>query len=290
MLRSAMAQERTMDDGSTHVADARGRTTKPGIAFVLVALLTAVLYSFFFGVAIVGDAGFTSDEAVHVAGALGFTAALLLGLVIQVVRPTAAAGFWITTAGIVGMLVYVSIVGDPDNYGGQAGPFDYAYLIFAVPILVLLAFHPARRELLRGARPNAIVIVTLAIAAIPLVAYGVDQALVQRNSWPPKSDPHHTRTGTRWLGPRRDPGSRLGDCATDTGLEDRGIGCERDGDPARARVDRVARRCLVPRTSLGPWGGDGRGDLPCCRSASGGSADAAASDRDARLDDSGVLM
>jgi hypothetical protein len=186
-----MAQERTMDNGSTHVADAGGRKTKAGIVFILVALLTAVLYSFFFGVAIVGDAGFTSDEAVHVAGALGFTAALLLGLVIQVVRPTAAAGFWITTAGIVGMLVSVSIVGDPDNYGGQAGPFDYAYLIFAVPILVLLAFHPARRELLRGARPNAIVIAILAIAAIPLVVYGVDQALVQRNSWPPKSDPHH---------------------------------------------------------------------------------------------------
>ena len=67
------------------------------------------------------------------------------------------------------------IVGDPDNHGGQAGPFDVAYLIFLVPLVLVFVLHPSRRGLIRGARPNVMVVVAVAVC-IPLVVYGVDQA------------------------------------------------------------------------------------------------------------------
>lgn len=43
---------------------------------------------------------------------------------------------------------------------------------------------------------NPLIAFAVAIAAVPFIIYGIDQALVQRNSWPPKSDPHHN---AHWL-------------------------------------------------------------------------------------------
>jgi hypothetical protein len=57
--------------------------------------------------------------------------------------------FWTTIAAVLGLLTVLAIVGDPDNHGGQAGPFDLAYLIFVLPIIAVAALHPHRRQLYR---------------------------------------------------------------------------------------------------------------------------------------------
>ncbi len=168
---------------------ARARSS---IAFVAMVVPLIVLYGFFFGFVVITDAGISADEAVHVAAALGFAGTLVAGLVSQVAAPRRwPAGLWVTAAGIVAFLIAGGIVGDPDNYGGQAGPFDLAYLIFLVPLLLVFALHPSPSGLIRGGRPDVMLVVAVAAVCIPLVVYGVDQALIQRNSWPPKSDPHH---------------------------------------------------------------------------------------------------
>jgi hypothetical protein len=91
----------------------------------------------------------------------------------------------------VAVMVAAAIEGNPNNQGGQAGPFDVVFLTFRIPVLVLAVLHPARRELLRVRRVHPLLLLVAVVAAVPLVAYGVDQALIQRNSWPPTSDPHH---------------------------------------------------------------------------------------------------
>jgi drug/metabolite transporter (DMT)-like permease len=65
------------------------------------------------------------------------------------------------------------------------------FLTFLIPVLVLVLLHPARRELLQVHRVHPLLLLVAAVAAVPLVVYGVDQALIQRNNWPPASDPHH---------------------------------------------------------------------------------------------------
>ena len=51
---------------------------------------------------------------------------------------------------------------------------------------------PAFRRRMEAAIPGL-----AAIAAIPAAWYGVDQALLQRNTSPPTADPHHN--GHRWV-------------------------------------------------------------------------------------------
>lgn len=174
------------------MTDRRAARARGSLGFVAVVVLLTAAYGLFFGVVIVGDAGFSADEAVHVGAAVGFTSTLVAGLVSQVVAPRRwPAGFWVTSAGILAVMIAAVFVGNPDNHGGQAGVFDWAFLIFLLPLFLVFALHPARGDLLHGARPSVPLIVAVAVLCIPLVGYGVDQALVQRNSWPPTSDPHH---------------------------------------------------------------------------------------------------
>jgi hypothetical protein len=80
-------------------------------------------------------------------------------------------------------------VGDPDNVGGQAGTVDPAFVILAVPALIAgVVAAPWRAGLGRVSVP---LLVLAAIAAVGLIPYGVDQALMQRNTYPPTTDPHH---------------------------------------------------------------------------------------------------
>ncbi len=168
------------------------RRTRGSVWFDAFVVLLALGYAFFFGFLIIGDAGFSSEEMVHTLAALAFTAALLVGLATQLVRPVDhIAGFWQVVAGILAVMVVAAIVGNPNNVGGQAGVFDWTYLIFFLPLFLLLALHPAGRMLFRGGSPNLLLLALVLVAAVPLVLYGIDQALIQRNSWPPKSDPHH---------------------------------------------------------------------------------------------------
>jgi hypothetical protein len=71
------------------------------------------------------------------------------------------------------------------------------FLTFLIPVLVLAVLHPARRELLRVRRVPPLLLVAV-VAAVPLVVYGVDQALIQRNSWPPTSSYSCSLVRCRW--------------------------------------------------------------------------------------------
>ncbi len=129
-------------------------------------------------------------ETVHVVGAV---AALLVGgsgLVALAVRPQRLGSANHTIAAMLATIVAIGIMGDPDNHGGQAGPFDPVFLILTVPgLIAALATGPwitwRARNLTRRR------FVGLAAAGAPFVWYGVDQALMQRNTWPPLADPHH---------------------------------------------------------------------------------------------------
>jgi hypothetical protein len=146
----------------------------------------------FFGALVLSDAGVSADEAVHLVGAIGSTVIVAAGLIPQLVaaaRNTAA--FQQAFMAAVAVIAVAGIVGDPDNYGGQAGPFDVVYLIFLIPLALLAALDPARRELVKAGTVRPALLLIAAMVAVPLFVYAVDQGLVQRNSWPPKSDPHH---------------------------------------------------------------------------------------------------
>lgn len=129
-------------------------------------------------------------ETVHVVGAV---AALLVGgsgLVALALDPQRPGSATHTTAAMLASLAVMGIVGDPDNHGGQAGPFDPALLIFAVPALIAALAAGPWANWHRGgiARPRFL---ALASMGMPFLWYGVDQALVQRHTWPPLADPHH---------------------------------------------------------------------------------------------------
>lgn len=134
-------------------------------------------------------------EAVHVAGALAVIAVGATGLIALLISPSRAGSSYQVLSAAVGFLAAVAIVGNPDNYGGQAGIVDPFLVVLGVPPLVagLVAagWHDRRER--RLARPLLFLAV---IAAAPLLAYGSDQALMQRNTFPPTADPHHQ---AHWL-------------------------------------------------------------------------------------------
>jgi hypothetical protein len=170
---------------------ARRRKLRGSVWFSGLAVLTIVLYAFFAWI-VIADAGASRSEAVHVAGALSFFGIVAAGLIPQLVAPTRnVAAFQPAFLAAIAVMALAAIVGNPNNQGGQAGPFDVVYLIFLLPLVVLVLLHPARRELVKVGRVELLLLVMAAALAIPLLVYGVDQALTQRNSWPPKSDPHH---------------------------------------------------------------------------------------------------
>lgn len=129
---------------------------------------------------------------------MGALAALTIGasgLVGLIVRPQRAGSATHTGAAAIATLVTVGIVGNPDNYGGQAGWFDPAFAVLALPpFAAALSASPWRLW-----RPDALRrprLLALAAIALPGVWYGVGQALMQRNTWPPLADPHHQ---AHWL-------------------------------------------------------------------------------------------
>jgi hypothetical protein len=129
-------------------------------------------------------------EAVHLTGALAVLSLGAFGLAGLVLRPERAGSATHAAGAAAAWLVASGVVGDPDNYGGQAGPFDPVFLIMAVPALVAVALAVPWREWRRGGvrRPRLLL---LAAAGLPWLWYGIDQAMMQRNTWPPLADPHH---------------------------------------------------------------------------------------------------
>jgi hypothetical protein len=129
-------------------------------------------------------------EAVHLAGVLGGLAIGASGLIGLLVRPR-AAGYATQVGGVaVGTIVAVLVMGDPDNSGGQAGPVDLVFLVMALPVLAAAVTAAPWRAWRRGAvtRPPLLLLATL---GLPTAVFGLQQALLQRTSWPPLADPHH---------------------------------------------------------------------------------------------------
>jgi hypothetical protein len=195
------------------------RTEKPlsrgrRLAVRIIAVLGLLLFSFFFsivalntlGVVPSGAEGSPDDpppsaearfgaahpgEAVHAVGAIAVVVIGASGLVAMIVRPERPGYAYQVLAAMTGVLLTLPIVGDPDNVGGQAGSIDPVLLLVIVPALVAaLLAAPWRR---RGSdnRWRTRLLALAAIGAIPAAWYGVDQALFQRNTFPPTADPHH---------------------------------------------------------------------------------------------------
>ena len=184
------------------------------LAVRILAALGVVLFGFFFsmiaaetlGVIEPGAEGSPEDppasaaarlgasrpgEAVHAAGALGVLLIGGSGLVGLMAKPQSSGYSYQVLAGMSGVLLTLPIVGNPNNVGGQAGWIDPVLLVFVLPpIAAALLAKPWRHWRLReGLTPRFLFLA--AIGAIPATWYGVDQALLQRNTFPPTADPHH---------------------------------------------------------------------------------------------------
>jgi hypothetical protein len=128
-------------------------------------------------------------EAVHLAGA---TAALVIGvsgLAGLLVRPQRAGSATHAGLAATGWLLAAAVVGDPDNHGGQAGIIDLAFVILALPALVVAWMAAPWRVWRRG--PRRLEFLIAAVVGMPWLWYGIEQGLMQRQTWPPPADPHH---------------------------------------------------------------------------------------------------
>lgn len=130
-------------------------------------------------------------EAVHVVGALGVLLIGGSGLVGLMAKPQSSGYSYQVLAGMAGVSLTLPIVGNPDNVGGQAGWIDPVLLVLVLPpVTAALLAKPWRRWRSReGWRPRFLLLA--AIGAIPATWYGIDQTLLQRNTFPPTADPHH---------------------------------------------------------------------------------------------------
>lgn len=158
----------------------------------ILTLVGLALYVFVFSIVVAGDSGWTGDEHVHFVGAAVMGLALVTGMGKLIVHPGDRAALVHGVVVLFAVLLVQAIVGDPDNQGGQAGPYDFTYLIVSIPFLVAVAL--ALRLTPRGRGRSAVDPVLLVIGLVGLAValpYAIDQALTQRNSWPPAADPHH---------------------------------------------------------------------------------------------------
>ena len=129
-------------------------------------------------------------ETIHLVGGLALFAIGGSGLIALVAKPEWSGTALQVAAVMTGILIAAPIVGDPDNVGGMAGPIDPLFAILALPGLVAAILAQPWRDV-RVSRPRLSIFLLAVIGAIPIVWYGVGQALMQRNTFPPSADPHH---------------------------------------------------------------------------------------------------
>ena len=110
-------------------------------------------------------------------------------LVALLVWPERAGYAYQVLAVMTGVLLTIPVVGDPDNVGGQAGPIDPFLLVLTLPAFVAALLAAPWRRPEGPWRPR--VLMLAAVGAVPAAWYGIDQALLQRNTFPPTADPHH---------------------------------------------------------------------------------------------------
>lgn len=129
-------------------------------------------------------------ESIHLVGGLALFAIGGSGLIALFAKPEHGGTALQVAAVMTGILITTPIVGDPDNVGGMAGPIDPLFVILALPGLVAAMLAKPWRDV-RASRRRLSILMLAAIGAIPIVWYGVGQALMQRNTFPPSADPHH---------------------------------------------------------------------------------------------------
>lgn len=179
-------------------ASDRRTAAGPGrlIGYAIFGGLSLFVYVFFFAVHVGFSAGFGRSELFHTFASFLLSATVCSGLLLAWSK-WAVPGFWMALLAVAGLTAVLAIIGDPDNHGGQAGPVDLANLVYLIPIAGAWGFHPRREELRRiGPHPDGPLLAVAVAAGIPALIYAVNQALEQRNSWPPKADPHHN---AHWL-------------------------------------------------------------------------------------------
>lgn len=168
-------------------------------AYRFTTLLAIIFYLLVFSglMGFVGIHGLGKDNGVHIVhhiGAITFTGFVVIGLASQLYKNAKfVAGFQQVLAAMLGMIVTGFIVGDPDNYGDNLAIFDLAMLMFIIPVIVLYFLHPNRSQIFRFQFKDIdkTQLYLGLLVLIPLSLYGVQQALLQRNSYPPLSDIHH---------------------------------------------------------------------------------------------------
>lgn len=135
------------------------------------------------------------SEAVHIPSFVAMTVLAGAGLVGLIGDPRRAGSATHVMAVGVAMVSVALIVGDPDNHGAQGLFVDPLVVAVALPVFAAGAVAVPWREWRSGGlrRPS---LLWLAALAFPLVWFGVDEALLQRNTWPPLADPHHQ---THWM-------------------------------------------------------------------------------------------
>lgn len=130
------------------------------------------------------------SESIHIPASTAMAAIVASGLIGLIVWPS-RAGFATHTGAVgIAMLSVAGVIGDPDNYGGQGLPVDPAVLVLALPVLAAAAVAAPWREWRKGGLKHPQFLI-LAALALPALWFGVDQGLLQRNTWPPLADPHH---------------------------------------------------------------------------------------------------
>ncbi len=156
------------------------------------ALVTLGLYTFIASIVVYADSGWTDDERVHAAGAIVMGLVLVTSLIWLLIDPADRPALTQGGLALASILLVGVVVGNPNNHGGQAGVYDLAYLVAAVPFLALAAVALRLPPTIRLQSPGRRTLLLLGVAAlIALIPYALDQALAQRNSWPPAADPHH---------------------------------------------------------------------------------------------------
>jgi hypothetical protein len=135
------------------------------------------------------------SEVVHIPSFVAMTVIAASGLLALIVNPRRAGSATQAMAVGLAMLSVAPIAGDPDNYGGQGMFVDPLVVAVAVPVLAAAALAaPWREWRRRGLKRQSLL--WLGLLALPFVWYGIEQALLQRNTWPPLADPHHQ---THWM-------------------------------------------------------------------------------------------
>lgn len=154
----------------------RGRKVSFYAAAVLFAALFIGLYGFVIGILQYPVMGWFSAEALgahqfHDTVSPFLIYVLVGGMLAQLYRPRQRIGAMQQASLLTVVVVTTMIV---------AGSFEPPMVIFLTLALIVASLHPAREQLFKIRRLDPYLLGLTALAALPLLAYGVGQVMLQR--------------------------------------------------------------------------------------------------------------